>query len=64
MTQKVYFHLLIRTQLRLSNLSVNCPFIKVWGLPSLSITVGSEVEKPIRRNQLPSLVIDINFLIE
>ena len=56
-TWKMYSHLLIRTQLRLSNLSVDCPLIKAWGLPPLSATVGDEFEKLVRRNWLPPLVM-------
>ena len=53
----MYFHSLIRKQLRLSNLPVDPPLVGAWGLPPLSITVGGEVEKPIRRNRPPLPVI-------
>ena len=51
MSRKVYSHSLIRTQLRLSNLFADRPHVKAWGLPLLSVTIGGEVEKPVRRNQ-------------
>ena len=57
MTWKVYFHSLICTQLRLSNLSSDCPLVKAWGLPFLGATVGNEDKKPVRRNWPPPLVI-------
>ena len=56
-TRKVYFHSLIYTQLRLFNLSADCLLVEVWGLPPLSTTVSGEVEKPVRHNQFPPLVI-------
>ena len=63
MTWKVYSHSLIRTQLRLSNLSADRPLVEAWGLPYLSTTVGGEVGKPVRRNRSPSLVKkDVSFL--
>ena len=52
----MYSHSLIRTQLRLSNLSADRSLVEVWGLPSLSTTVGGEVEKPVGRNRPPPLV--------
>ena len=57
MTQKVYYHSLIYTQLRLSNLFVDLPLVKVWGLPPLGATVSCEVEKPVGRNWLPPFMI-------
>ena len=62
-TQKVYFHLLIYTQLKLSNLSIDCLLVKAWGLPSLSTIVGGKVEKPVRRNWPLLFVIDVSFFI-
>ena len=44
-------------QLRLSNLSADCPLVKVWDLLPLSTTVGGEVEKPVGRNQPPLFMI-------
>ena len=63
-TRKVYFHSLIRTQLRLSNLSADRPLVEAWGLPPSSTTVGGEVEKPVGRNR-PLLLVkkDVSFLI-
>ena len=49
-TRKVYFHSLIRTQLRLSNLSADRSLVKVWGLSPLGAIVGGEVEKPVGCN--------------
>ena len=57
MTRKVYFYSLIRTQLRLSNLFADCSLDEAWGLPALSIIVGGEIEKPVRRNRPFPLVI-------
>ena len=56
MTWKAYFYSLIRSQLRLSNLSIDCSLVEVWNLPPLSIMVGGEVKKPIRRNRPSPLV--------
>ena len=55
-TGKVYSHSFIRTQLRLSNLSANCPLVKAWNLPPLSTTIDSKFEKPFRHNCPPLLV--------
>ena len=63
-TRKVYSHSLIHTQLRLSNLSADCLFIKAWGLPPLDATIGGEGEKPVGRNRPSPLVKkDVSFLI-
>ena len=43
-------------QLRLSNLSADCPLVEAWDLPPSSTTVGGEVEKPVGRNRPPPLV--------
>ena len=60
----MYSHLLIRTQLRLSNLSADRPLVEAWGLPPLSTTVDGVVEKPVGRNWPPPLVKkDVSFLI-
>ena len=65
MTRKVYSYSLIRTQLRLSNLSADRLLVEAWGLPPLSTTVGGEVEEPVGRNRSPPLVKkDVSFLIE
>ena len=50
MTWTMYFHSLICTQLRLSNLSADRPLVKAWDLPPLSTTVCGEVEKPVGCN--------------
>ena len=57
MTRKVYFYSLIRMQLKLSNLSADCPLIKAWGLLPLGAMIGGEVEKPIGCNWLFPLVM-------
>ena len=48
----------------LSNVSADCLLIEMWGLPSLSTTIGGEVEKPVGLNQSPPFVKNVNFLIE
>ena len=53
----MYFHSLIGTQLRLSNLSADCSLVKAWVLPPLGVTVSGEVEKPVGRNGPPPFVI-------
>ena len=53
----MYFHSLIRKQLRLSNLFADHSLVKTWGLSPLNTTVGSEVEKPVERNRPPSFVM-------
>ena len=53
----MYSHLLICIELRLSNLSTDCPLVKAWDLPLLSTIFGGKVEKPVRCNQLPLLVM-------
>ena len=47
----MYSHLLICTQLRLSNLSTDCLIVKAWGLPPLGVTVSGEFVKPVGRNR-------------
>ena len=47
---KGVFPLTYMYKIQVSNLSTDCPLVEVWGLPSYSTTVGSEVEKPIERN--------------
>ena len=59
---KVYSYSLIRIQLRLSNLFIDCPLVKVWGLPPLKITVCGEVEKLVGRNRLPPLMMKRQLL--
>ena len=49
-------------QLRLSNLSVDCPLVKAWGLPPLGATVDGEVEKTVGRNWPPLLVMGRQLL--
>ena len=55
-TWKAYFHSQIHTELRLSNLSADCLYVKLWGLPSLSIRIGDKVKKSVERNWPPFLV--------
>ena len=50
MTRKMYFHSLIHTQLKLSNLFTDCPLVKAWDLSLLGATVGDEAEKLVGRN--------------
>ena len=57
MTRKVYSYSLIYTQLRLSNLSADCPLVKAWDLPPLGAMVDGEVEKPAGRNRFPPFVM-------
>ena len=45
-------------QLRLSNLSADCPLVKAWGLPPLGTTVDGGVEKSVGRNRPPPFVIE------
>ena len=56
-TWKIYFHSLIWTQFRLSNLSVDYLLVKAWGLPPLGATVDSEVEKLMECNWPPPFVM-------
>ena len=52
----MYSYSLIRTQLRLSNLSADRQLVEAWGLSPSSTTVSGEVEKPVGRNRPPPLV--------
>ena len=63
MTWKAYFHSLIHTQPRLSNLSADRLFIEAWDLSPLSIIVVGEVEKPVRRNRILHLMKNVRFFI-
>ena len=46
----MYSHSLIRTQLKLSDLSIDCSLVEAWGLPPLSTMVGGKDKKPIGCN--------------
>ena len=56
-TRKVYSYSFIRMELRLFNLSTDCLLVKVWDLLPLGVTVGGEVEKPVRRSWPPPFVM-------
>ena len=51
-------------QLMFLNLFANCPLVKVWGLPPLSITVDIEVKKPVECNWPLLFVKTSAFLLD
>ena len=59
----MYFHSLIRTQLRFSNLSTDHLLVEAWGLPPLSTAVGGDIKKPVGRNCPLPLVKKMSALL-
>ena len=51
-------------QLRLFNLSKDCPLVEAWSLPPLSTTVDGEIEKLIGRNGPPLFVKTSAFSLD